>query len=176
MQLLGEFTVENGLLISDPCYKFDDKHEKVQKNIVSEKILKGQWCLYGYQDRRELICCEKSQNPFSANWIYGSSNIAVDSGQAGVFDDEYYRIDDVVGDNKLMAGIDIDESGDKWYAMCCHVTTTSNTYGAGVIPYGCVSGTAFGDGIYDYYYLENNKKKVCGIKIVFADEDELDDD
>lgn len=61
-----------------------------------------------------------------------------------------------------------------WYNMNISVQSKPTDY-ASCIPFGCVSASGYGDGMYDVYVLFDDKKDpdsmtdelVCGIKIVF---------
>jgi hypothetical protein len=52
-----------------------------------------------------------------------------------------------------------------WYEICCDKSLSN--IGAGVINYGVVSSSGYGDGGYDTYAVYNQDGKVVGIKIIF---------
>lgn len=52
--------------------------------------------------------------------------------------------------------------GEPWYNANCDILSKM----AGVIPYGTVSSSGFGDGSYYCYYIEDNSE-IVAIKIVF---------
>lgn len=75
-------------------------------------------------------------------WTECSFEVGVDSGQAGFFDDVHYQ-DNTVFDRMPPAGF---QYGDAWYAHCCDLTLSP--IGAGVLPYGAVASSGYGDGSY----------------------------
>jgi len=93
-----------------------------------------------------------------------SATIGVDSGQAGVFDAQFFKDDKSVTGVKRMHSNIICED-ELWYSMCCDRTLSDKSWG--VIPYGAVSSSGFGDGSYTAYKCFNNNKEVVGIRIVF---------
>ena len=93
------------------------------------------------------------------------AEIGVDSGQAGVFDSKFFKDDKVAkGVERIYTkeAICVDEP---WYSLCCD--RTLNDEGWGVIPYGAVSSSGWGDGGYTAYKCLNASKEVIGIRIVF---------
>lgn len=69
--------------------------------------------------------------------------IGVDAGMGGIFDLLHYEDDDVV-DAELP---NADRSNTSWYNLC--VAKTNCDQHGGVIPFGCVCKSGFGDGAYD---------------------------
>jgi len=83
---------------------------------------------------------------------------------------------------------DDDEDGNRWYhingakTLGCNapvgiykdVKDVKMSLG-GVIPFGAVSSSGFGDGGYTCYTIENEDGQVVAIKVVFIGEDENDD-
>lgn len=74
-----------------------------------------------------------------------SFEVGVDSGQAGFFDDAFYQ-NDTVFEELPAPGFAI---GDLWYRHVCDITLSKMS--AGVLPYGAVSSSGFGDGGYTCY-------------------------
>ena len=74
-----------------------------------------------------------------------SFEVGVDSGQAGFFDDAFYQ-NDTVFEELPSPGFAI---GDLWYRHVCDITLSKMS--AGVLPYGAVSSSGFGDGGYTCY-------------------------
>lgn len=83
----------------------------------------------------------------------------VDSGQAGIFDINHYRIPDVEDHDDQ-----VDTDSD-WYLACCDITESGEE--AGVLTGGVVSRTGIGDGAYGVYKAVNEQDQVVGVKIVF---------
>jgi hypothetical protein len=80
-------------------------------------------------------------------WAEQGPFVGVDSGQAGIFDASNYRNDNVIvgmPENAHICG-----KLDKFYGACCDVTL--GDVGAGVIPFGFVSSSGWGDGGYESF-------------------------
>ena len=92
-------------------------------------------------------------------WIKCPFVVGVDSGQAGIFDRNHYRVSEV-SDREGNADTD-----SKWYLACCDLT--DNGEEAGVLTGGVVSRTGMGDGAYGVYKAVNGQSQVVGVKIVF---------
>lgn len=91
-------------------------------------------------------------------WDECPISVVVDSGQAGFFDELHYQDQSVFADSPVA----MHNYGDSWYNHCCDVTLSR--MGAGVIPYGVVSGSGYGDGC---YYAVRHKAKDGQIDFLF---------
>lgn len=79
----------------------------------------------------------------------------------------------------------MEQDNEKWYSMCCGKTLGVLTepgeyekddmmiksYQGGIVPYGCVSRSGYGDGGYPVYVMKVNDE-VVGIKVVFISDEE----
>ncbi|MFE9275741.1 hypothetical protein ACQKLN_08765 [Paenibacillus glucanolyticus] len=83
----------------------------------------------------------------------------MDSGQAGIFDIQKYRIPDADSVS------DSSDTDTEWYYACCDITESGEE--AGVLDGGVVSRTGMGDGAYGVYKAVNGQEQVVGVKIVF---------
>lgn len=83
----------------------------------------------------------------------------MDSAQAGIFDFGHFQDESVIEDQELT------DFGSRWFTFCCYQTLDSEHH-AGLIPYGVVASSGFGDG---KYYTETGKadNPVCGVLIDF---------
>jgi len=143
-----KFKVESGeLLISDPCY--DLPVEEFMQLLV--KAENGYWqTKVNIKDNRisELIAEKIDVEDEEDYRVIGT--IAVDSGQAGIFDYRNYKDDDVID---YEPNIDFGDhrgngDGELWYRACAAKTlNTEENYG--VIPFGVVSESGYGDGRYE---------------------------
>ena len=143
---LGEIKLSSRIKITDPCYLAEEwccneayilpgiyKCEAVEKycgdwgNRISELRIR-------HIDYPDVMCLE----------IFPWS-VEVDSGQAGFFDDAFYQ-NDTVFEELPAPGFAI---GDLWYRHVCDITLSKMS--AGVLPYGAVSSSGFGDGGYTCY-------------------------
>ena len=104
-------------------------------------------------------------------------NVAVDSGQAGVFDSANYQNDESIAHltdaDRLYAEDKIRWPEEPWYSWCCD--RTLGEAGAGIVPNGAVSSTAYGDGSYECTLVKEDGL-VVGVIIDFVGEEEEDDD
>lgn len=155
---IGEFEVtDNVLVISDPCYE------------------PGIWCMGHVLDVRPGIWTAQIGMCHDKKWgdrvaylaayhkdcpdkslltkYEAHFGVGVDSGQAGIFDRAHYQDQSVVPDTPNP--IDKD---DRWYSACCHQTLNTE-HQAGVIPYGVVSSSGFGDGGYACYFFSTGRGK-----------------
>ena len=101
-------------------------------------------------------------------WHECPIDVGVDSGQAGFFDDAHYQDATVLSGMAKPAFI----SDDVWYGHCCDITLSR--IGAGVMPYGVVSSSGYGDGSYVAYKHLNHEGQVDFLFVVFIEEEEED--
>jgi hypothetical protein len=162
---LGTFDqTSDKILVSDPCYELEKDEDTFKINFILNNAQQGKWNTWVIIDREngrnaELIAisdtmsidCKTLDSNFWSNMH--EMAICVDSGQAGIYDAAHFKDDN---DN------------DKWYDMNCKITI-SHEHCAGIIPYGIVSKSGYGDGIYDLFVSKKNKK-IVGVRIVFIDE------
>lgn len=165
---IGEFEVtDNVLVISDPCYE------------------PGTWCMGHILDVRTGIwtaqigiCQDKTWGERVAYLAAYHKDcpdktllakheahfeVGVDSGQAGIFDCAHYQDQAVAPDVPNFIG------EDRWYNACCHQTLNTEHH-AGVIPYGVVSSSGYGDGGYTCHFFstgEGQEFTVWGVMIDF---------
>lgn len=179
LTVLGSFELTQPTIrVSDPCYDRD-----VWCCGTIEKCMVGTWeagVLYSdegpWGKRVSIIAIRhKETGPaFSSvnnraicsmneyrGWSHQLFEVGVDSGQAGFFDDQFYR------DDAVFAGYpdpehDFDEV---WYSHICDITLSEAN--AGVIPHGAVSSSGYGDGGYDCYAHRNKNGDIDFAFIVF---------
>lgn len=152
-------TLGSTVLLIDPCYT-----PTVWCKTVLDDVLPGEYV--GDIVKTEtgspsmLFVKHKDYGLFVPDKFVG--HIGVDSGQAGIFDYEYF---DSVGNMEA-------EACDKWYKQICegnfhpddkdNTFTCYNTDGKGV-----VSNTKDGDGMYSCYVARNSEQKIVAIVIKF---------
>lgn len=168
--------------ISDPCYSRDCS----VSNTVND-CLTGTWeASVAYEEesffgRRvaALAACHSANGPRvevfnSIGMSYGQVEDApfwagVDSGQCGFFDDAHYQDDSICTmAAKMNCGSPGNDYGEPWYTMCCHTTQASEQ--VGVIPYGVVSSSGFGDGAYEVFFHRERNGYIDAVAVVFIDE------
>ena len=178
---LGQFELTGSdMRISYPCYE----KSTWCSGMISD-CLPGRWdAAVSYLDegkfgtRVALLTAKHSEtvrsfalcNQFRADdeyiyyqpgWKICNLSVGVDSGQAGIFDDAHYR-DDHVFDGLPEAEHDFQTV---WYSHCCDLTLGKQQ--AGVIPYGVVSSSGYGDGCYTALRHLNAAGKVDCIAVLF---------
>lgn len=169
---LGAFDINSGkVVVSDPCYTLNTWCKSIVDNVANgtwvaevKQSDEGSWGIRN----AELIAYHKTiGKPNDDNWAHHSSNIGVDSGQAGFYDIDNYRKDDIAKDKeKIDFGDNYDtEDGDIWYRYNCY-QTLEGEHSAGVIEGGVVSSSGYGDGMYDFW-VAIKEDKIVGLKLTF---------
>jgi hypothetical protein len=105
----------------------------------------------------------------SGTWSICDFEVGVDSGQAGIFDDAHYQ-DNTVFEPGMKCR---QKFGDLWYSYCCNLTLSPIQ--GGVLPFGAVASSGYGDGSYDCTIHKNFDGKVDFVFIVFISDDEDDE-
>lgn len=169
---LGDFTVSSGqLIVTDPCYEKGTWCQGILTNVKN-----GLWEAFTGLKRQDgwgvrnqyLRVAHKNFLDIKCD-IKSSIDVGVDSGQAGFFDLAKYP----EGESR--------EYGDKdsFYGQVCALTLNEEGVedhpGAGVLEFGAVSSSGFGDGSYSCHYAKDNNEIVAA-EIVFISEDEEAED
>lgn len=181
-QELGQFELTQPCMrVSDPCY---DKDTWCCGTIPNCCI--GTWAAAIAHDDDEnrvalLVAMNKDAGldfskfdevwtddhyiHYLAGWLICSFEVGVDSGQAGFFDEAHYQ------DDHVFDGADAprEDFGSTWYSKCCELTLSN---GAGVIPYGVVSCSGYGDGCYTAIVHKNRQGLVDCVLIPFMSDEE----
>ena len=149
--------------VSDPCYgtkvwcagTIDNVKEGLY-NVEVEMSDEGMWgkrvksLTVVHADYKGFLLFNESA-PFE---------VGVDSGQAGIYDEDYY--------NQYHT---VDNCNDDWYDDICELT-----YPAGTKDGKCVvSSSGFGDGCYTCELVEDNNE-VVAIRITFIEDEEYEDE
>ena len=171
-QLVGNFMIESGEIVAkDPGYDI------MEGSIFSDIIIpvqNGTWDGYikYFSDEKKdnpriselMIYNQNFKDKINDPWIQ-LTDVDVDTGQAGFFDLKHFRNDqDVNETHKMPTYIELnDEHGQKWYAMCCQMTYDEKTKEskAGVVPFGIVSSSGYGDGSYNVCGIKNDNKFIA---------------
>jgi hypothetical protein len=167
---MPKFNVEsNKIRVSDPGYDKD-----IWCNFTT-KAKNGEWKCYashldldGWGHRIGSIIAE--HNKPGKIYKIVTHTIGVDSGQAGIFDDKYYKDNDIIKNTKRIHNQSICED-EPWYSICCDRTLSKNQWGT--IPYGVVSSSGLGDGCYETKVYLNKKNEAVKIEINFFSEEML---
>ena len=171
---LGSFEVVSGkLAVSDPCYDPDvwcrGELENCKIGTWNASIVEKHMGTWGHRICRLIAVHEDYIHASSLIREVAGFEVGVDSGQAGIFDASHYQDDSVVPDDghkHLFEG----EEAEPWYDYCCDITLSVQS--AGVLPFGCVSSSGFGDGGYDCYIWRNSDGQIVRVEIEFIAENE----
>jgi Protein of unknown function (DUF4241) len=177
---LGQFEVVSGeVAVSDPGYHPDEAQRGASAKKVGN-VARGSWqarLIRHVIDRPDEVRCGEllaflaaSPLPEDPAWQKIHPGIGVDSGQAGFFDWRHFRSAAVVpADHPWKARMLAPD--DPWYALCCDVTLQGD---GGVIPYGVVASSGWGDGGYPLYALRDDKGTLTALRLVFISLDEYE--
>lgn len=171
---IGNFKTNSDILrITDPCYTKDTWCSGILQNCQI-----GKWSAFLIYSNEGSFGIRVSQIFAVAgdisisdaqkvldeyNWKLANIHVGVDSGQAGIFEDNEYPEEETgeYGDNTT------------FYGKCCDLTQTDDQ--GGVLDFGVVSSSGYGDGSYECFYAEKNDL-ISSIRIVFLEEDNLEYD
>lgn len=165
----GAFTVTSDQLrVTDPCYEYDSIG-----GVTFDGVKQGKWYTHAVIVDREdgwgtrVASLRAIHEDYSDNFVPGlpynsyKPPIAVDSGQAGIYD--YQKYPNREGQYK-----------DDFYQKNCDLTLSEN-YGGLVDNMGVVTSSGYGDGRYLLYYDINSDKKVIAVEIIFINNEDEED-
>jgi hypothetical protein len=152
----GTFESPSGkIIITDPCYYRDPA------DVHSAAIAKpGRWVVHvmklnagPWDGRCSALWIHHEDHPvdiLDPAWEETAMGTAVDSGQAGFFDSAHFNDESAVTETIAdpLTGENV------WYDLCCDRTLKEPF--AGIIPFGCVSSSGFGDGGYPAHAVYEN--------------------
>jgi hypothetical protein len=178
--LTKEFEIVSGKVrITDPCYSTD-----TWCSTEVEKVKKGKWNAFVVKSDEGdwgMRCAVlevwhsdyKKDDVINDNMEFIDADIGVDSGQAGVFDSKFYKNEKVA--KNFYAGVTTTpfDADDLWYSLSCDQTLGEESWG--VIPYGAVSSSGYGDGSYRAYKTEIGGE-IVAIKIIFIGDEEMENE
>ena len=162
---LGTFEITAGAMYAtDPCYNRETTQDTLLTNVAN-----GRWSASvlvedegGAWGGRNSVIYAHLANA-APDWAFNfvevpDFEVGVDSGQAGFFDAARY----VGGDDEA------------FYDQVCELTLEGIC--AGVIDFGAVSSSGYGDGSYRCFVAKNLQGEIVAAKIVFIEEEEMLDD
>ncbi len=161
----GFINLGEKVMVSDPCYKMGTWCQGTIDNVL-KGIYKCDLEMYDDRAWGSRVSAIQVTHVDYVNKIlaYGCEcDIGVDSGQAGIFDYEYYE--------KYHNG----KTDDDWYDTVCDKTISEYNgkeffNGNTIDGLGFVSSSGYGDGFYDCWVAECDGK-VVAIRIEFIAED-----
>jgi len=163
---VGSFEVISGaVVVTDPCYQEDEmsfNRVEIPNGTYDAYVeVVGNEITNGWGDRvANLLVLKSGIDPssYEPNSIdIANFDVGVDSGQAGVFDSTKVHLTH-------------EEDYDSW----CKLSTNENS--AGVMAYGAVSQSGYGDGGYACHLLKNAQGIVEGLVVVFIAPDDEEED
>lgn len=164
---LGSFFVTgNKIHVSDPCYDYDSPGSATIANVLSGEYL-AKLTLYNMANwgtRVARLSIYHANHKNIVPNICTDCVISVDSGQAGFFDDDYYK-ENQGGDFGNITTL---------FGLACSLTLSKNRGGI-MLDKGVVSETGFGDGSYSLYIGKNEAGKIVSASIIFIADDELEE-
>lgn len=176
LEYIGTFSLGTKVMVSDPCYKLNTWCQGVLENVKSgiwEAYLKmidtGMWGIRV----AELIAIssEHHEKYLTIMDEHQEFEVGVDSGCAGIFDYDYYA--------KYHTEEEINEN---WYTTTIHKqffpTHDSSGWENSIFTdsEGIASMTGYGDGGYDCYVARNTEGEIVGIRIVYINEEEINEE
>ena len=186
---LGCFEITSGeVVVSDPCYNLGIWCQGIIHHVqngtweafVSRRTETYEWKGKERTSTQNAILFAKHIDSdvdiLNSQWAVLDFDIGVDSCVAGIYDYKFYRDDnnvDVNGPKRVLETFVT--PGDKWM-FSNSMASTRSQFNAGIIPNGTVSVAGHGDGSYEAHVVKNDEGQVIGIKIVFIDPLEPEDD
>lgn len=159
---LGSLNIsEDKIVVVDPSYDYGDCETVLLKKVLSGKYLANVTTADNLITSLK-ICHSDYKN--SDLKFERCGFIAVDSGQAGFFDKNYFvkKQGGEVGDTETL------------YGLTCSITSSPKQ--AGVIhKKGVVSASGFGDGCYNVFVAKNLTNKIVSAFIEFISQAELEE-
>ena len=148
--------------VSDPCYGTDvwcsgvvDNVKEGTYNVDVEMSDEGMW-----GNRVKSLTAIHSDYNGHSIIEKAPFEVGVDSGQCGIYDEDYYR---QYHDN--------DDCNRDWYLDVCKLTDPFGTKDDKCV----VSSSGYGDGSYDCFLLRDKNNEVVGFQIVFIEDDDEED-
>ena len=162
---LGFFLVKSGALaVSDPCYDNPNTVGNVKNGAWTASVDFEDGCVSA------LKVCHKDHTADFLEFKECDLRIDVDSGQAGIFDADFFGDDEELdqGDTQHKS------EGRPWgigqtdfYDVCCNLTSSEAR--AGCLSRGVVSNSGYGDGAYTCYKAEVGDQ-VVALMVIFIDD------
>lgn len=165
----GTIKLNSKVMVSDPCYGLNTWCQGIVENV-----LPGTYdCFVEYSDegdwgeRVSTIEVRHAYYDGPRDFYPEDFEVGVDSGQAGIFDYEYYEMYHTDRSYKHYVN-----SG--WYDKVCNITLARAQAGT-INNLGFVSSSGYGDGGYTCWTARDSDGKVIAIRVEYITEDEDDE-
>ena len=190
---LGEIELKDSVYVSDPCYDTETWCQAFVENLKPGKYIgymkKADFGPGGFGGMRVTdiwITHINYPHLYPVKILDETINIGVDSGQAGIYDKEYYekrhipRLNENWYDKQFDLIYEYDIDGNKYiepYPKINRKTFEIEWISSGqerrdgivMDGKGVVSFSGFGDGSYDLYARKNKEGQIIGLRINFID-------
>lgn len=161
----------NKVVVSDPCYEIPTWCQIILRDVKPGVYypFHKKTNLNGWGVRSSKVCViHEDHLKSNLKWTEHNGIVGVDSGQAGIFSFDTYRLDgmeiETPVDELNPFTIQKYDDGDDWYEKMCRLTLSEDSWGT--YSEGVVSSSGIGDGSYYLYTAEVNDQ-VVGICIDF---------
>ena len=165
---LGTIELKNEVMVSDPCYDLGTWCQGIVGGVKAGKYNafaiitdEGSW---GERVAELIVIHEDADiNEITDELDF---EVGVDSGQAGIFNLDYYKEhqpDDDYDNRK------------SWYRRVCDITCSDGDCGT-IDNEGVVSSSGYGDGGYVCYAAYNKENEIVALRVVFIEDYEEDED
>ena len=163
----GTIKLGSKVMVSDPCYGFNTWCQGVLNNVLPGKYE----CQVEYSDEGDwgirVSAIAVIHEDFKGKEIEyldpEDFEVGVDSGQAGIFDYDYYV--QYHDDRNVRPHVK-----DDWYDRVCDITLSKESAGD-IDGFGFVSSSGYGDGGYNCWTAENEDGDIIAIRVEFITED-----
>jgi hypothetical protein len=162
---MKKITLGNKVVVSDPCYTIPTWCQIVVNDVLPGEYLSSVEMVdlneWGTRSNT-MVAIHKDYLDAKLRFSEYPGTVGVDSGQAGIFDFDSYRNDEVAeGITTPSVDFNLGEKGEgeKWYEKMCKFTLSEKSWG--VYDSGIVSSSGVGDGSYDLYVAKIDKKVVA---------------
>lgn len=173
---LGTFEIVSGeMYVTDPLFELDTECVSALKNVRS-----GRWNAAVYMVKtggnvervsRLAVWHEDAPEPDQLRKAEADFEVPVDAGQAGFFDTAHYRDSSVID----TAPAETYSDGEcVWFDRCCEIALGPDQ--AGVLPFGAVSTSGYGDDVYPCVYYANEAGEILRAELAFITEEDFADD
>ncbi|VWX34547.1 SMI1/KNR4 family protein [Exiguobacterium oxidotolerans] len=147
---IGRFTVEGTKLITtDPYYGLE---EDTELQLILSNVKSGSWTaatIYTEDEWVKQLLVFEGDKKRSGKWHRQEQSIGVDSALVGIFDLTAYRQNHAV---EFEAVVSSDDQ-------------------AGIVSFGAVSTSGFGDGLYDVDIQYDVSRQIVGVRVNFAEDE-----
>lgn len=160
---MGSFKLKSSkIYISDPCYEYDEHDNNYTLSLAD--AVNGRYVAMMEVDRiyHEIrsLTIKHEDYLYSEPTVF-AGKIGVDSGQAGFFDEAYY---------KKNQGGDFDDLN-SFYGLACSLVLSGKRGGI-VHNRGVVSSSGCGDGEYEVFVGINDIGEIVSAMIIFIEDEE----